>query len=278
MMRYGLSDMMSQETTHAHFLIRFFQDFYYEMLRQKEHVMSRRGRLSAAQPSLVSSEEKEKALGSSPLDEEAEKILKTLQNILEAQALAANYEGGAFGAACYKEAQYIMAVLADEIFLSLSWEGLRYWETSLLEERIFGTHIAGERFFQNLDHFLKERDPLKREIGILYLIALGLGFRGKYRGFDDQGALEYYREQLFVFIYHQKASLFEGHFLLFPHTTCATLEGLAEQEVQDIRTWSLVFLGVFASYLVLSLGVWYGVTHTLSRATNAILEDARTFS
>jgi hypothetical protein len=81
-----------------------------------------------------------------------------------------------------------------------------------------------------------------------------------------------------MFIYHQKPTLFQGDSLLFPATITATIEGAVEQEAGDARTWFLIFCAAFCFYLFLSYGVWYGVTHSLSRTTSAILEDARTFS
>jgi type VI secretion system protein ImpK len=273
MMHDGSIDMLAQESFPSHFLLKFFQDFYCEVLREKERILSQKIYSSLENFSM------EQSFNKSPsLEEETLNILKKLQNLLDEQAIAANHEGGAFGVACYREAQYIMAVLADEIFLSLPWEGRRYWEKSLLEQRLFGTHRAGDLFFRNLESFLNNRDLLKKEIGILYLNALGLGFRGKFRGFDDEGVIESYREKLFMFTYHQKPTFFQGHSLLFPATITATIEGAVEQEAGDSRTWFLIFCAAFGLYLFLSYGVWYGVTHSLSRTTSAILEDARTFS
>ncbi len=262
--------------TYVHFLLRFFQDFYYEMLRQKERVLSGRGRLALPNHAPTGTEVAPQT--TTAIDEEAESILKILENILEEQSIEASEEGGTFGVACYKEAQYIMAALADEVFLSLSWEGRKYWEANLLEERLFKTHVAGERFFKNLENFLQERDSLKRELGILYLTALGLGFRGQYRGFNDQGSIEKYREQLFVLVYHHKPSLFDGNELLCPSATRNTLSGSVPQNNKDVRRWTLAFLGCLSGYLLISYGIWYGATHSLSKATNSILEDARTLT
>ena len=269
------SEASALELPHLRLILHFFQDLYCEVLRQKEKILSKapvgdEGFSVFGTQHDLASETRVIPF----VDQEAEEIIRVFQNLLEEQAIEVNYEGGSFAAACYKEAQYIMAALVDEIFLGLPWAGRRYWETHLLEERIFGTHVAGENFFNNLEHFLKERDPLKRELGLLYLTALGLGFRGKYRGFDDQGAISYYREQVFMFVYHKRPTLFDEQQLLFPACTLSTLEGGMEQETTDLRTWSLVFLGVLGTYLLLSFGIWYGATMPLQRAVNAILEDA----
>jgi len=274
-MLYGSLEIPQTDAQHTRFLLQFFQDFYYLLLRHKERILS-----GSLRPTLTEQEAEENE-GSdvlSPWDEKADQILNSLQNLLTSQALEANAEGGAFGAACYREAQYIMAALADEIFLGMKWEGRRYWEKSLLEQRLFGTHIAGSQFFKNLESFLKERDPLKQEVGILYLTTLGLGFRGQYRSFDEGETLKHYREQIFTFVYHRRPALFDYNGLIFPNAMRSTLEGGVEQDNQDARKWTLVFLCAFLGYLILSSGIWYGTTYTLSRTTDAILEDAATLT
>ncbi|MGL4372085.1 MAG: DotU family type IV/VI secretion system protein [Alphaproteobacteria bacterium] len=266
------------QQTNLSFIFLFFEDFYYEILRQKERVLSNRWRqtlpsvLALEAPLSHEASSIKAMVGDGYQDPDVERILSSFQHILETQSLKANQEGGAFGVACYREAQYIMVALADEIFLGLPWEGRRYWESHLLEERTFSSHIAGERFFTFLDAFLKERNPLKQEIALLYLSALGLGFRGKYKGFDDGGALSLYREQLFTFIYRQSPSLFQTSQHLFPQATQHKLEGAPEQWNEDLRKWGLILLGVILGYFFLSYTVWYGTTYHLDMLTDSILE------
>jgi hypothetical protein len=75
----------------------------------------------------------------------AEEALRRLQTLLEMQALEAGRRGGEYGVLYYKEAQYVMAALADEIFLTLDWTGRDTWRSDLLETRLFGTYDAGEK-------------------------------------------------------------------------------------------------------------------------------------
>lgn len=255
---------MNSKTKNLFFISDFFENFYYEILRQKERILSGKWRDPFDGEAAPETQQ-----------EEVKKILNVFNYLLEEQSLKANYEGGAFGVACYREAQYIMVVLADEIFLNIPWEGRAYWEAHLLEERIFSSHVAGDHFFEILDKFLKERNPLKREIGILYLTCLGLGFRGKYRGFDDGGLIARYREQLFTFIYHQSPKLFQNKPALFPQTSQYTLEGSPQKDITDFRIWVTIFLSVLVCYLILSYGIWYATTNNLSHITTAILEDLK---
>lgn len=244
------------------FVSEFFQDFYYEVLRQQERVLSGNWRLHSVDLGPVESQE----------DMAVENMLLHLEGILQAQSLQANQEGGSFGVACYCEAQYIMAVLADEIFLNLPWEGKGHWESHLLEERIFKTHIAGEKFFESLEGFLKERNPLKNEIGILYLTCLGLGFRGKYRGRDEGDIIANYKKQLFHFIYRHPPQLFKSTPLLFSQPYDHTLEGDASRGLSRMKKWRRFFALTISVYVVLSYVSWSHVTYNLSRLTVSVLQ------
>lgn len=94
----------------------------------------------------------------------AEAVARELQALLERDALEAARLGGGYGAGLYREAQYLMAALADEMFLSeLEWQDRDAWQRMLLEHRLFNSSVAGERIFRRIDQVLAERDPvLKR--------------------------------------------------------------------------------------------------------------------
>src|SRR5580658_64213 len=83
-------------------------------------------------------------------------VWQQLVSLLERQSLEAG-QGGAFAYEVYREAQYVMAALADEIFLHLDWEGRSRW--TLLESELFHSHAAGEVFFQRVEDLLRQRDP-----------------------------------------------------------------------------------------------------------------------
>ncbi len=75
-----------------------------------------------------------------------------------------------------------MAAVADETLLYLeAWNGMEQWAGTLLEERIYGTRIAGERIFEEIETQLAQQTQLDEDIAIGLLAALSLGFRGKYR-------------------------------------------------------------------------------------------------
>jgi hypothetical protein len=112
--------------------------------------------------------------------------------LLDQQTLAAMRIAGPGGLEFHREAIYVMAVLADEVFVHSEWEGREYWLNHLLEARLFQTHAAGEIFFRRLEALLRREDEAAAELAIVYLMALSLGFRGKYWGAAHEPILDVY--------------------------------------------------------------------------------------
>ena len=77
---------------------------------------------------------------------EGSEVWQRLLSYLERSGLVAARAGGV-QAANGRDARYVMASFADEVFLNLDWSGREGWKLNLLEGKLFDSHIAGERFF-----------------------------------------------------------------------------------------------------------------------------------
>ena len=193
-----------------------------------------------------------------------------LLNLLERQTHESRRYGGEYGVTFYKEAQYVMAALADEVFLKLSWEGRESWKANLLEFKLFGTRVAGDRFYRNMDALLKNRDPAMVEMAAVYLLAISLGFRGKFRGIDDEGQLAYYRNQLFTFMYRRNPDLENEARRLFPEAYDYTLGSSDMQTLPHVKTWIIVIIILILLWLVISHGLWRNATDALIAVVETI--------
>jgi type VI secretion system protein ImpK len=105
---------------------------------------------------------------------------------------------------------YIMAALADETLLYLdAWDGILLWSRTLLEERIYGTRIAGERLYDEIEIILARRSGEYDEIAVGLLLALTLGFRGRHRLFanpaDAEAEIDRLRGRLYQAIFYRDA-------------------------------------------------------------------------
>lgn len=172
----------------------------------------------------------------------------------------------------YFEAQYVMAVFADDVFIHLKWEGRQAWMSSLLEATLFGSHTGGEGFFDRLDRLLRDRDPADRSLAAVYLNALSLGFRGKYYGVNDHGRLRRYRSELFAFIFRQPADLVNDSKVGFPDSYVQTLKKEKSRKLTNPRVWVAVLGVVIFTYLAGAHGVWMKLTARIERANQQIVE------
>lgn len=199
------------------------------------------------------------------------RIGERLNGIVDRYEQAAVSYGGEY-LIIYEEARYVMVALADEIFLNLDWDGRFIWNFNLLESRLFNSHIAGERFFQRLDRLLSlTSDAIHVELAKVYLMALCLGFQGRYRGADPNGDLISYRTRLYNYIAKDVRYL-ERDEPLFPEAHRHTFAGLDKKLLPPIRIW-MIRLGVaFLFVLALQHVIWeYVLVPDLRRQSDSII-------
>lgn len=280
------------------FIVRYFEDFYGEVIRQKSLVTGSHT-LNHAQEIGVEPEKAFKPDVTPGVNVEVdpiagpelqmmrtghvrakqkaavpEKIITSFLSLLSSQAMDAARFGGEFASKYYQEAEFIMAALADEIFLHLDWTGKEFWEKNLLEDKLYGTHNAGQTFFDRIDEFLKLRDPSRSDLAMLYLMALGLGFKGKYREQSDSARLEHYRRELYIFIYRRDPTLYELGTRLIPTAYQHTIEDNSIAFLNDIRPWMIIFASVGIVLLFASYMVWTATTQSIDQLTSSIISQS----
>jgi type VI secretion system protein ImpK len=242
-------------------LLQNFQDYYYELLRQKEKAL----RASEHNVDQESSESYDLVL----------KIQKVMRDLLESMAQkTARTFGHSLGAHIARDAEYIMVILTDEIFLSIQWSGVATWQKSLLEAQIFQTQVAGELFFKKLDAILDTKEANTREIALLYFLALSLGFRGKFKDIEDEKKIRWYMDQLYIFINNKAPQLFQpGREKLFDQCYDYDILTLPDRGLPDVRVWTLCVLGIFVVYFFVTYVAWYKLASDLYETLSLILEQ-----
>jgi type VI secretion system protein ImpK len=244
------------------YLVDEFHVFFDEVYRLKQKVITLQN-----QP--------EEALSEDSNDQRlVESMQRKLRLILEEQTTRLVRQVGDHVSLYFEEARYIMAALADEVFLSFEWFGHDAWRDNMLESQLFKTQVAGEHFFQRLDNLITHHDPTRANVAAIYLLALGLGFRGKYRDQDDLGRIQRYREQLFQLLYHHPNSLFQGGrdqliFDCYAHTL--TLNH--SRRLPDVRRWVVAFMGVLLAFITASSMLWYSSIRDLGEGVRHILNQ-----
>lgn len=202
-------------------------------------------------------------------------IIGRLCTVLERQALDSTRLGGEYGAALYKEAQYVLAALGDEVFLhEVDWDVRQAWTDNLIEARLFGSNIAGSEFYRRAEELLRRRDPVYAELALVYFLALGAGFRGKYRGRDDGGRIELLKRQLYEFAFRQVPDLDNASRYAFTDAYMHTLQQGTPRQLPHVRRWLFGLAAVAVVLLVASHVVWVYATGDLARSVDHLLQWA----
>lgn len=243
------------------FLSAQFRDFYREVVRWKQRI--------------VHDPDAFRAAGAAVEETNAATVWQSLLGLLERQAIAVRRSGGEYAAEVYREAQYLMAALADEVFLHLDWHGREDWQSNLLEQRLFGSHNAGDVVFQRIDRILRTRDPLEAELAKVYLLALGLGFQGRFRGPGGDSRIDGYRRQLFAFVTNEDPDAPREAKPLFPEAYASTLDVGEGRRLAYLRHWIVALLLLVALWLVVADRVWRGLTAGMQRDAETFLQEMK---
>ncbi|HEY2384265.1 MAG TPA: DotU family type IV/VI secretion system protein [Terriglobia bacterium] len=235
-----------------------FRDFYGEMIKLKRLIKSGTPLDAGGAPEQTPGERAAIAV--------ADRVIA----VMEQEALVAGRRGADY-TGIYTQAQYVMAALADEILLhQLEWIGKEAWNTHLIEYRLFRTRVAGEEFFNRLDRLLQTPDPMYKDLATIYLLAIMLGFRGKYWANNDRGRIDYYRRQLFTFIFHGQPELHKDTKKLFPEAYLHTVEEGAGRKVPQVKLWFILLAVMVVVYFFISRSIWVNSTAELDRITTRI--------
>jgi len=229
------------------FLIDKFQQFHAELIRLRTRV--------AAGAWVFQNDEG--IFGESAAKESPTAVWRRLSSLLERQALEAGTQGGDFALELYRRAQYAMAALADELFLHVDWVGRDSWREHLLETKFFGSHRAGEELFERIEALLRDRDSLFTELARVYLVVLGLGFQGKYRGNPDaEETIAIYRRRLYRFVFNRDPLTLRGDQYVVPQAYAATLDEAVTTELPYLRPWFWAIAASIALWLGGSYAIW----------------------
>lgn len=167
--------------------------------------------------------------------------------------------------------RYIMVALADDQFLHMKaeWPGRARWLTNLLEKQYFGTQRAGATFFDRIDELLASRDKTKEEVGTAFLLALLLGFKGRFRG-DEEQEIAGYKERLQYFVGLGSAGVVDPAKPLFPDAYAHTITNEPEQKMPDHRMWVRLTIVAIVAYFGLAHYSWRTQTEDVREAARKL--------
>jgi len=210
--------------------------------------------------------------GPEPPDHEA--VKQRLLGVLARQYEAAKAHLSEHEMAEFDHAQYVMVAMADEVFLHLVWPGRTAWAARPLEEEArFGTHVAGERFFEQLDAILAGNPSVSSELLAVYLAALSLGFRGRYRYDAQSTEPERYRHEIVKHLRRVEPRMLAQESEVCPDALVSTRDKQARQGLTSLREGLLPLLIVIGVLLLVGQGLWAQGTSELRSSLDRVDKD-----
>lgn len=199
-----------------------------------------------------------------------ETVKQQLLSVLARQTAGAAERLAEHERAELERAQYVMVAMADEVMLRLGERDLpaeqktrvedwcAEWARRPLEtESYFGTHVAGEQIFIILDEILRDRPAVSSDLLSVYLTALNLGFRGRYR--VDPGSPEpaRYRRDLVRELRRVDPELVKPSAEVCPGTKADPRRQEPRRGLPSLRDGLLPLFIVVAAMLVVGHALWY---------------------
>ncbi|THF63700.1 DotU family type IV/VI secretion system protein [Pseudothauera nasutitermitis] len=249
------------ERAESFFLLSRFAEFFEVLADIKQAIAE--GRLAALL-----------AVGDEPPPGEpgdlAARLSGRLAGLLHAQWKEVVRNGSAGEVKAHRLALYAMAALADELFvLEIDWAGREAWLGVLLEHKLFRSRNAAVRFFEITDELLKTRNPgaLHRDLAAVLVLALQLGFKGRFRGGQGEAMLDDTRERLFRVASRNPAA--HPGTPAFPQALQPLLDGGEGARLAPLAPWYTAAGIAALCYLLVSSAVWLALMEPFRQSVGA---------
>jgi len=248
-------------------LVEQFREFYAELMNLK------RRRAAWQVPSVPTGDEEPldqaSAAGAGSLD--IDTVAHRLAMVLERQSKEAGRLGGHYGEGLYREAQYLMAALADEICIhDMPGGHVDAWTPRLLERRLFGTWEAGEEVFVRIERLLSGHETVNPELAVVYLMALALGFQGRYRGRGDGGEIARLKVELHKLLFSRTPEIDQAGKRVSNQPYQHTVHHADTRPVPHLRRWLLAIAGAIVTLLVVGQVLWWKATGDLTEVLTGL--------
>jgi type VI secretion system protein ImpK len=169
---------------------------------------------------------------------------------------------------------YVMAAVADEVLLhGPAWPGQETWSATLLEEALYGTKIAGERIFRTA-HELLAGQLSRSAVAVSVLLALMLGFRGRYHGTDDRGEIAALKGRLFGVLFHLPYPVDIDFQTLLSEGAARPLGQASVRALPSLRPWLMAILLLVVGYIVLSDVLWRDAVSPILSTSESIIHTS----
>jgi type VI secretion system protein ImpK len=190
-----------------------------------------------------------------------------LSRLLQEQKNKIRQQGTEAQSHTYENASYVMAATADEIFIwEADWGNADAWLPALIEQRIFGTRIAGRAFHEKAKSLLASpvRHELERDLASCFVMATQLGFKGVHRGDNGMVEIGALRSRLGQFIFGEQAAMLDDR--LFPEAYGHTLATSNTAHLTSFSSWRRYMRNGVILLAVTTVILWLSIVQPLIQA------------
>lgn len=252
---------MPERTGAPLFLLARFAEFFESVVDSKQAISE--GRLGAV---LSVGDEPQ------PTDprELAARLSSRLAAVLRLQEKEVVRTGKPTEIDAHRKAMYVMAAVTDEIFiLEVDWPGRDAWLEVLVEYNLFQSRNAGNHFFKMADDLLAAQipDPLEVDLAAVMVMALQLGFKGRYRGTLSDRELDALRSRLYRLVEREHGAIETE--LAFPQTMDELKAGGTPERLAPLSPWYAAGTMVLIAFLVISSVMWLWLLEPFRSAVGA---------
>ena len=187
-------------------------------------------------------------------------IMRRLHDLFGRLEYEAGQRVGLQASRIFDEVRYALVALADEMLLSAEWPGRRQWMREPFELRLFGSQKAGQEIFERIERRLSGETSDDRELALVYLMTLALGFRGPYRDAAGEKKIARMKDQLYTYFFHHTPDAELGQRRLMPEAYRNVLSEAVARKLPYLRPWTLAGLLLLLLFLGVSHAIW--IHHT----------------
>jgi type VI secretion system protein ImpK len=190
-------------------------------------------------------------------------ITRRLHDLISRMEYEAGQRIGLHAGRLFEEVRYALVGLADEMLLAAEWPGRRQWMREPLELRLFGSQKAGQEIFDRIDKRLSGDTAEDRELALVYLMTLALGFRGPYRDTQGQKRIARLKDQLYSYFFHRAPDAELGQRRLVAEAYRNVLSEAVPRRLPYLRPWTFTAAMVLLLFLGISHAIWLDHTSGL---------------
>lgn len=200
-------------------------------------------------------------------------LLNSLITSLEERGRDFSTRGGDYGSRLFARVIYVFAAFADDVMLESHWVGRDEWVRAPLEVKLFGSQSAGEEIFNDIDNGLSKYEFGKRDLAKIYLMALNLGFEGKFKGTQSEVDIRRYKVRLFELINDRAPENSEATKSFLGSVYRYNQTGGAPEMMSYLKPWIITISAIGGLYLLGSHLIWEYMIAVLDDQVTATIEQ-----